>query len=308
MSVFINDLVEHGEYIDYGKSRLICFSEQGNYLIGDKEFHVSYNKQQKFVGPDVDVLKITRHPKTIVKYVMGEKELSPKNYYDIKYKHYDEDDDQFSYSSLEVEFEHRKELEVLKQYEPVYHQDPDTIEPVDLKCVGSIEDTGSKYISTAISFGKKGFGNSGFYKVDYTAAISNTFWEFVDENNLRDKTHNGFNRGYVRFAKINGSYVVSECVFGAEEGKFKYHHDLDQAKAELNKALLDFKRKLKVKVFGSEMTLDKVTLKRVIVFLENTVSSVGDLDCKQKAYNSKRTLVNNMHKELKELRELVDKY
>lgn len=293
MSIYLQSMMEHGEYIDLGESWLVYLSEYGLYKLEDREVRVN-GGAQFFVKPGTEISKITCYNKELVHYEKDGEILSVKDYNAVHDKFRDEDTFEYDYSSLEEEFEHRKELENLRDYTQIFTQKEDEVTPVPLSFVGSAQDTGNKYITTAFSYGKAKFGNSGFYEVNFTAVTSDTFWEFIGEYSLKEVTTNDFKRNYVRFAKVKGTYVVGDSILGAEEKCKRYYTTLRGAEEAIESHKKAFTRHLKIKIFGDETPLDGVSVKHVFDKLSSIKSSVSALDVKQKGVGSKAQLLHTI--------------
>ena len=114
----LQGFAKHGEYVDFGKSWLVYLTQQSGkkILVDDKEVILSYTgSKQVFIKPDAVVVEVIRGNKVHTHYEHKDtKEVMNKiEYNNILYGEF-YDDDGYFYPSLEAEFEHRKQVEELK--------------------------------------------------------------------------------------------------------------------------------------------------------------------------------------------------
>lgn len=308
----LQGFAKHGEYVDFGESWLVYLTQQGGkkILVDGNEVIIGYSGSKEiFIKPDSVVQELTRGTKTHSHYehTTTKETLNKEEYNKIVYgQYYDYDEGEHNYPSLEVEFEHRKKIQELKDnYQHVYDIKPDTVEDVLLTCVGDATPTGSLYISTALAYGKARFGNSGFYRVDWSAATAGILKEFLSEHDLHREYSNS-DHSNVRFAKIKGNYILNDNIKGADKEKYGIYHSLDDAKEALEAHTKYLKNFLYVKVFGNNIVLDKATVGKVVADLESIQNCVNNLDVKQKSVSSKYSLVNKIKGLLEDYRKLVE--
>ena len=297
-----------GNYLKVGDSYWLCIKESGLYEINGvrKDINVGWNSNTKQVvlSEEPVLRKVSRGARNLIHYENEGQIITPEEYRKVLWKYEDEDGERF-YPSLEVEFEHRKELEGLNKFDPVYEQQEDTYEEVETRCVGDVVDTGSDYIENALSYGKATFSNSNFYKVDLSRINASELAKFVEEHNLKDRYENS-SHSNVHYAKIGGNYAMTGLPFSKDKC-FKYVTSLDDAKRLESDTRKQVRSVLNMKVLGGNHLLHGKTLVDVYDKIGQWVSTLGELDVKVKSDIKARGLRNSMSKVKKELEELLEK-
>lgn len=310
----LQGFAKHGEYVDFGESWLVYLTQQDGkkILVDGKGVIVGYSgSNQIFIKPDAAVVEVIRGTKIHTHYEHKDtKEVMNKSKYRkiIFAEFYSEDDGEYHYPSLEVEFEHRKQVEELKEnYLPVYDIKPDKEEPIQLTCVGSATPTGSPFIETALAYSKTKFSDSGFYRVNWSGLTAKILKDFVDEHNLH-KDFTNATHSNVRFAQVKGKYILSSDVSGADKEQTKVYSDLGSAKEAVESHTKSLLKHLYTKTFGDNIVLNKATLGGVVRDLKAIKSSLANLEVKQKSSQSKRILVNKVYNLVKDYQNLVEDF
>jgi hypothetical protein len=259
----------------------------------------SRSGHQITIHQDEVLQKYTPPVKTFVKVVFEDKsELSVEEYRAIQNKYIDEDGDT-TYPSLEAEFEHRKQLLELDKSIKVYDETIEQFTPIELTIIGEMNDTGSKYITTPLVYGKARFSQytEGFYNLNVLSLLADALKDFAEESNLQltNSSHSGY-----RFAKLDDTYVSNKTWDDMLEGKSnRTFKTLEEAKSAENIIRNDFLNYLRAKF--NKNTLDAASVAQVYTRLESIKNSVRDLDVKQKSYHSKNatiTFINDLLKKL----------
>lgn len=309
----LQGFAKHGEYVDFGESWLVYLTQQGGkkILVDGEQIIFSYSgSKQIFIKPDTVVQDVTRGTKTHTHYEHKDtkEKMTFQEYNSIKYgQYYDSEGGDFHYPSLEVEFEHRKQVEALKEnYLHVYHETPDVSEPVQLTCVGSATPTGNPFIETALAYSKAKFSDSGFYRVNWSGLTAKILKDFIDEHDLHKEFSNA-NHSNVRYAQIKGKYIMNDNIRGADKEKYGVYSGVELAKDAIESHTKSLRNYLYTKVFGDNIVLDKLTLGKVISDMESVLRDLRGLEVKQKSYSSKISLTNKVDKLLEDYRKLSGK-
>lgn len=309
----LQGFAKHGEYVDFGESWLVYLTQQGGkkILVDDKEVIVGYSgSKQVFIKPDAVVQEVTRGTKTHTHYEHKDtkEKMTFQEYNNIVLGQYwDSDNHEHHYPSLEVEFEHRKHVEELKEnYIPVYHETPDIIEPVQLSCVGNATPTGNQFIEIALAYSKAKFSDSGFYRVNWSGLTAKILKDFIDEHDLHKEFSNS-DHSNVRFAQIKNKYIMNDNIRGADKEKYGVYANLELAKDAIESHTKSLRKYLYTKVFGDNIVLNKVTLGNVVKELESIKSSLANIEVKQKGVQPKNILLNKISKLVQDYQNLADK-
>ena len=304
----LQGFAETGDYLKVDNSYWLCIKDTGLYEInGDRvNVNVGWNSDTKqFVLSEEPVLrKVTIGRKELSHYEYEGDTLTAKEYNEINNKHYNEDGDRY-YPSLEVEFEHRKELEYIYKFKAVYNQHEDTYQSIETRCVGDVVDTGSRYIENALSYGKATFSNSKFYRVDLSGITASELSAFVDEYNLKDKYSNSTHSN-VHFAQIDNQYVMTNLPYSHKD-KFTMVTTLEEATKLEKDARAEVRSHLNMKVLGGNYGLHGKTLTDTYSKVEQWMNTLQELDVKVKSDTKKRGLRNSMNKFKAELKEILEK-
>ena len=297
-----------GDYLKVDNSYWLCIKDSGLYEInGTRDnINVGWNSSTKqFVLSEEPVLrKVTLGKQELSHYECEGDTLTVQGYQSINNKHLDEDGDRY-YPSLEVEFEHRKELEHIYKFKAVYNQHEDTYEDIETRCVGDVVDTGSRFIENALSYGKATFSNSSFYRVNLSGITSSELSAFVDEYNLKDKYSNSTHSN-VHFAQIDNQYIMTNLPYSNKD-KFTMVTTLEEATKLEKDTRAEVRSHLNMKVLGGNYGLHGKTLTDTYSKVEQWMDTLQELDVKVKSDTKKRGLRNSMYKFKAGLKEILEK-
>lgn len=296
-----------GDYLKVDNSYWLCIKDSGLYEInGTRDnINVGWNSGNKQVvlSEEPALRKVTLGRRELTHYEHEGTALSVKEYNSINGKYYDEDGDR-CYPSLEVEYEHKKELQELYKFKAVYHQHEDTFEDIETRCVGDVVDTGSRYIENALSYGKACFTNSCFYRVNLSAVTSSELSDFVEEHNLKSKYKNP-NHSNVHYAQIDNQYVMTNLPY-SDKDKFTMATSLEDATKVEKETRAEVRSHLNMKVLGSNYALHGKTLTETYTRVEQWMNTLQEIDVKVKSDSKKRGLRNSMNKFKAELKEILE--
>jgi len=195
----------------------------------------SYGYPQQIIIQKDSVIEIVENDKKVItRYQKDDEILSLEEYNHISFenygKYYDDDEDELAYPDLDTEFQCRKELEKLKEFNPVYDIIVGERKVFEYAIVGSAEKTGSKFIHNPLAFGKGTFTNANFYKVDLYGITCDELVDYCKKNNL---TYKNEHKDTVKFACIdhaNGKYVIYDLPKGLYADDCRYTTTLEEAK------------------------------------------------------------------------------
>ena len=297
-----------GDYLKVDESYWLCIKDAGLYEINGtrQEVHIGYGgRASQFVLSELPVVrKVTLGKRELTHYEQEGETLTKEEYQKVNGKHCDEEGDR-CYPSLEVEFEHRKELEQIYKFKPVYLQHENTYKVIETRCVGDVVDTGSRYIENALSYGKACFTNSCFYKVNLSAITASELADFVEEHNLKDKYTNSTHSN-VNYAQIDNQYVMTDLPH-SDKGKFTMLTSLEDAAKVEKDTRTEVRSHLNMKVLGSNYGLHGKTLTETYTRVEQWMNTLQEIDVKVKSDSKKRGLRNSMNKFKAELKEILER-
>lgn len=222
---------------------------------------------------------------------------SPSSYYDDDYEEY-------QFDSLEHEYDVKKEWERIKDAVPIYKETPEQLLPVEIEVIGTMVDTGSKFISTPYQLGKAFFDSSGgIYNLDrYSIAcdeVRQIRQEYPDAK-VDLPTHSG-----LEYLKVNGTYIFTRAPEPWIKGSSfpTIVTSLDAAKEIERDTRKIVRSRMMVEI--KPIVADSIMLKDIYKFLDRVEDSLSSIEVKQKSYHCKRALVNRLAEKMKELEQFV---
>lgn len=265
------------------------------YAVSGNVLERTYNKQIPIVKDEV--LQLYTPPvKKLVSVIVGDTTYTAEEYYRLNNVDINE------IPTLEEEFAHRRLLANLRLGEKVYEETPAVFTPVEIKIVGEVKDTGSKYITTPLVYGKARFSNygNGFYKLNISELFVDTVKKFSEDTGLSlDKPQvNSW-----KFAKIDGQYFAT----GTELEKYadkavRIVNTLEAAK-ELEDGI---RSEIETYLRGrfNRTVINKVTAAQLFCDLERLRKNIMDLEVKQKSSSDQSRAVKTIGEMLKKLGEI----
>lgn len=218
-------------------------------------------------------------------------------------KYYDEGSDDYYYPDIDTEFAIKKQQETLSRHVPV--RLPNTIkhEPVVVTVIGSMEDTGSKFITTPFSIGKTTFSNGGVYRIAASEIAMDEFLKVkADFPSARFDlpTHSN-----LRFAQVNNTYLFNESDLGAEKDQVRVVSTLVEATNMEAAIRANVRDTITRKLLPVTITPDIITSYNVITELEAISRLVAKIDTKSRTvveYNLAIKTVKKLIEKLKEIK------
>lgn len=219
-----------------GDQVLVCLPQPKNQhfyeVDGIPLRNTSFTPAQVLINKDSVIELVGSKKQEVVRYQCGEKFLSVEDYNDLIYENKTKYGDgtsygEVNYPDLDTEFKCRKELERLQKYTPFYNTIKGTRTKVEYNIIGDVEETGSNFITNALSLGKGKFQNGNFYKVDLYGITNNVLSDFCKNNNYNNSNSI---RDTLRYCKVNGEYVFSDNTRGVNLLDCRCATDLKSAK------------------------------------------------------------------------------
>jgi hypothetical protein len=207
-----------------------------------------------------------------------------------KYEKYSEDGVDHIYPNLEVEFEHKKALAALKQYQPVSVRTDDEYIKQDVEVVGEIVIPESEFITPSLMVGKVKFTN-GFYTLNTARIAMDEAVKTVNEIGLKVESDH---KDTLRFWKAAGTkdYIFySSGLEGTGESNRdnnhynKYYMTLEDAEKQEEAVRKDIRNWLIA--YSNKTQLNDKSVTMVIESLNNILIGVGELDVKKTSKGSK---------------------
>jgi hypothetical protein len=308
MSVTLLNALKEKQAIIIGDQIMVNLP-YGSYLLANgNEVNSGYNGHKILYSNDIlPIQSIQRSSRSVSGYVYADGSVMDVRDYCIKLAaltapYYDEDDEKCVYPSLEVEFEVRKQTELLKSHVEILYTEPTiTYTPVDIEIVGTVEDTGSDYIKNILAFNGKTYYNGNLYEVDVTKLVYDTTMTYLKDNDLIQHMQNDNGRNYVRYLKVKGEYMFSDF-HGASEKATCGFMFLSEANLYCENKAKEIVNGLRLKLFGGAQPITFATKLKVYNQLCTIQTKVVNLDVKQKDTSSKNsvcTLIRNLINELK---------
>ena len=299
--------------------------ENGSYFVGkvpsyfSKPFYVENDGQltplpnSNFTVDDLTKIKIKKSPaKVLTHYENDEgikKTVDEYNRRNVQWLDYLDEDyypESFHCDDLEVEKKWVEHKYYWNGFKPVYEEQPETIEDVEITVVGTYQDTGSDFIQSALSIGKVSFAPyNGLYKVTLLAVAMDEYNKFVAENaeyikehsiKMELPTHSG-----LKFLQVDNAYIFTNCgVEAIEKPTVKVVTDLEQAK-ELETNMRRFVRtRLNTALFKEKIS--KEDKMHIICEVERIQDKVRSLSVYSRASGDKSAALTLINKLLEDLR------
>lgn len=300
---------KHGDYLKVEDNYLLFLNEQGLFRVNGQDVNVylGWNKSscQYLLSDFPEVYKVIKRHKELTHFVdVEDNGHSLESVQGVRNLYTDEEGD-YCYPDLETEFEHRKQLEVINSYTPVYKEYPDVLEPVEVRCVGDVVDTGSRFIENALAYGAAGFSNGNMYKLDFSAITADELSRFVKDNELQDK-YKCSEHSNVHYAQIDGKYVMTNLPYSNKDKKgfAKTLAEAQEKEASVRKQVRDH---LNVSVLGTSVAMNGKSVAAMYGDIERWIQSLYNIEVKQKHSTQKTSLINRMSEVKKSLSDLIDK-
>lgn len=264
-----------------------------------------YSTQTQFVVDSLSsIFKVVSKTKEITHYVSKEgKVISIQEHSEASNalnKFYDEDEHEWSFESLEQEFDLRSKYEHITKATPVYEDKPETLIPYgdNIVVVGHQVDTGSNFISTCYSFGRV---ESGVFKLDLEGIVTDELKKICLDNDFKLDTNP---TGSIKFAKVEGYFVGSNYV-ESFLNDVKVFKNLSEAKKKESSIRTALRNHLEAKY--CKKPVDSITVSKLHNVLLSVRDSIKSLEIKQKSQFSKGTIVNKLNELVSELEQSINK-
>lgn len=283
--MIINGLKPY-QAVEVGDKYLVALHSYANYEVGGE----TIVGHQVMVSDIKSVVHVKKTPPKVEYFTDLEgNRFEPSEVY--KYLHGEIDD----YDSPEEQIEFlRKQSWAYKLEE---HKSEEKVErvPVEFEVVGSLEDTGSSFIETALSYGSINFSRTGgLYKVHRGRVAKDELLRLADK--YSSATLDIPSHGHLEFAKVSGSYVFTStknaCIKNSDACVVTDR--LADAKA-IEEETRQMIRKIALPFFNPKKVSD-IDTKEVIAELKSLQKMLGGLKLKVSSSTSTGALSRKVEK------------
>ena len=280
---------------------VVCLSN-GNYEVDGKLLELDYNERQLFVHDVENIFKI------YYSKPLSHMEDAEGNVYDAntrmefinKWEPYLDDEDDTFLGTVDQEVEYVREKHLVDSLKSVFGEQEESRQKIQIKVVGSVEDTGSNFIETAINIGE--VKENSIYSVHIGKIACDQFLSTCKELDLE---YNLPSHGNLEFAKIAGKFIFTNN---------KSNHVKSNQAVKIYSTLKDAKQ-CEEEVRGSVHNqivymIDKTpasqkTLKDLRGRLNNFENNLMGISVKVKSEDAKKQLLNEMRKEREVIESLI---
>lgn len=219
-----------------------------------------------------------------------------------KSKYWDEDAEDYIYPNIESQIEILKLEEDRKGFKPMYKDVYYEPTPVDITVIGTMEDTGSNFISTPFEIGCSKFaGSVGIYKVASPLSIALDEFSKIAKENPEDKLENPTHSG-LEYGNVNGKYVFNkgDRYISTREQYYKVFEDLEDAK-KYEELIRKFIRSRVLPHLKDHQEVSKQERSDITKKLLSIHSDVRSLQVKQKSDSDHKRVIKNVNDLLNEI-------
>lgn len=282
-------------------------SLRGQYTYESYEVSgVEFSTLNKVFCEDIDnIYKIIRTGKKLTGYKSEDGFVTPLEDLRVLQDKYVDEDGDAVYPDLETEYEHKKVIQDITSGEPVYSEPTETRTKIDVKVVGSLEDTGSDFITTAVSIGSTGYTNGkGVYQVRLSdIAKDEVLRHEHGEDKIELPTHS-----HLTYLKVNGEYVFTgdRTYYVNLEDKVRIVDNLEDAQVLEDMVRKYINNKIAVFLKSNQRTASLPEIAELYNMLVAIRTGVSKLDVKQKSYHGKNALLGEIRKDIERLEEMTN--
>ena len=269
----------------------------GTYIVNEQKLEVGYSGVQ-VVTKDLNISKVEKLPSKISHYLSnktGEKILvEDYNKATAELNKYRDEDCDLYFPDLDTEFAVRKAFEPFDKARAIYSTPEEQVSHVEIKVIGSLEDTGSPYIHTPFHLGTKCWpsgSSAGIYKVDIPGIYKSEYTKFKEahpKTKFEEPSHS-----LLKYVKVDGKSIFSSLNGSYIEGKgFSIVSTLEEAKE------LESSARLKIRTMLTTVVLNKVVTTEGALYAEllKIKNEVYFLSVKKHSENSKVSALHQLDK------------
>ncbi len=283
--MIINGLKPH-QAVEAGDKYLVALNSYATYEV-EGETVVGH---QVLVSDIKSVLHVKKTPAKVEYFTDSDgNRFEPSEVY--KYLHGEIDD--FGSPEEQIEFLQKQSW----AYKLEEHKSEEKVErvPVEFEVVGSLEDTGSSFIETSLSYGSTKFARTGgLYKVYKGRVAKDEILRLADK--YSSATLDIPSHGHLEFAKVSGSYVFTSmknaCVKNADACVVTDRLSDAKAVEEETRQMI---RKIALSFFNPKKVSD-IDTKEVIAELKSLQKMLGGLKLKVSSSTSEVALSRQVEK------------
>ena len=168
---------------------------------------------------------------------------------------------------------------------------PATYTPININIVGSLEDTGNRFIETPILYGKTKFSasNSNLFRVDVKGLVVNVlspYWKRLKEKGIETENPD---HSFFKYLKVGGRYVFTNSDLLSGKVEYRYYKELKEAEESCNNITKEVETLIERCI---PKFLGKLDAAQVQKDLGVILHSVQSLQVKQKDISSKSAAQN----------------
>lgn len=226
--------------IKVGNFYIVQLAHYHSYMVNDQIVSGRTNSGQVAISNLADISLYYPPTKKVLYYADGEDNtLSCEEYaallkdYD---RYYDDDHQEYHIDDLDIHIAFLKAKSYQQSCKPVFTTEPGHSEPLDIKVIGVMEDTGSNFIESALFYGKVTFQdfNGGIYKV-YIGKIAHDEFKQISLNYPNRLVND--HRDTLEFAKIDVDGHENYIFSGPKEPYLKLNAIVTSTSLEASRAI-----------------------------------------------------------------------
>lgn len=270
----------------------------GHYLVGQDVVE----RTGKFFVESVDnIFKVETSPR----YLVGYKDPETSELVTVQelYKERHELSEDGEYPDIDTHYRVEKRIQRIEAGEKVWQEAEEKVSPVAIKVIGTLEDTGSPFIETAISVGQTTYRGDGMYKV-FTGHVAKDEWMNLSKAS-EGHTFEHSSTSHLKFAKVNGQSVFynSGLVFVENQGYVAFTDSLEKAR-KIEEEVRETIRRL-VNVVTRSRPLDPVETSEILKDVQAIRRTVLELQVKVASNSSRRIAINKLNDLIKKIEDLT---
>lgn len=249
------------------------------------------NVMKQAVVDDLDcIYKAPVTTREVTHYTDGNADKSIEEVATILHKksaYWDDDLDEYVYPDIDTQIEMLKLEATVKDFVPVFKEVVTPSKKVEIELVGSLEDTGSDFISTPYAIGKASFDNQGgVYCIESVLSVAIDEFKKLKEVNPEDTFDNSTHSG-LRYAKVNGNYVFGDKdSYVSDRGYLKRIFTTLEAAKELESIIRKFVRTRCNPYLKGNQNLGSQERAELLKEVKSVLTSLSNVESKQKTYSS----------------------
>lgn len=268
-------------------------SLQGTFMVDGVELKANHFQTKQVLVRDLDSIKrIVAPKKNIVAYSEPDGGNIPLGRYSELQRTACEDD----FDTVEEEIEAVKARARLSSLTPIYEESEGRLEPVEITVVGACEDTGSRFIESAVHWGRMSFEGSGMSSGAFRVNLGELARHVVEkaQKDFPNKRVDIPTHSNIKFVQVEGKYLFTEMreAWGEKGSVSRVTSSLQEAK-EIKQAVEE-KVESVMMLHLNPKPLEGALSHEVYKDLGRILANMESLPVKVKGEDSKRMIVNRL--------------